>query len=104
MYTNSSDIQFENGNFHPNINTIFRATFTMKHKETMIAILIRISCNICKCLTGEQTSGNQFVALPKKKKILFTAPLDTPNFSTSLLRRAPVTLTSAKSVVQLQPG
>ena len=33
MYTNISDIQFEDGNFHRNIDTIFRATFTMKYKE-----------------------------------------------------------------------
>ena len=43
MYTNISDIRFEDGNFHRNIDTIFRATFTMKYEE-------KNNCNIGACL------------------------------------------------------
>jgi len=40
MYTRNSDIRFGDGDSHRNIDTMFRATSTTKHKETIIAIVV----------------------------------------------------------------
>jgi hypothetical protein len=48
MYTNNSDIRFDDENSHRNIDTIFRATSTMKYKKIIITILVLVSCNICR--------------------------------------------------------
>jgi len=40
MYTRNSDIRFGDGYSHRNIDTMFRATSTTKHKETIIATCV----------------------------------------------------------------
>jgi len=60
---------------HPNIAAMFRATFTMKHKETIIATLVLVSCNI-GCLIRSITYGyrclQQSTAIRHTPKLLYT--------------------------------
>ena len=51
-------------NSHRNINTMFHATSTAEHNETIIATSILVYCNMCQASDNKQTWDVSAVALP----------------------------------------
>ena len=51
-------------NSYRNINTIFHATSTAEHNETIIATSILVYCNMCQAFDNKQISDVSAIALP----------------------------------------
>ena len=57
-----SDLRIKNSN--RNINILFHAIFTAEYKETIIATLVLIFCNMCQASDDKHISDISAVALP----------------------------------------
>lgn len=72
MYTRNSDIRFGDGDSHRNIDTMFRATSTTKHKETIITTLVLVSCNMCQASDRSIDIGRLICSITISKELLTT--------------------------------
>ena len=57
-----SGLRIKNSN--RNINILFHAIFTAEYKETIIATLVLIFCNMCQASDDKHISDISAVALP----------------------------------------